>query len=192
MTQPNDSTRLIDRLDRDWQRPPYDSLAEAIVLWGLLRRPSVIGDYDLLPLLVMPEHRVIWQAMQRVHAAMPDATFGQFTLAWWDELERCRPNDWVALHQLVDDAWDDQSRRAQLEVAAALEGGDYEAAYADFVHDWSWWYERLKTVTDAREVISKSQEAASCAWRGDVDGARLALASLPKPRGLDVGMDLLA
>lgn len=177
--------RLLGLEDRASDTPPCDSLAEAIVLHGLLYRPYNLARYDVRPLLVFPEHRVCLAAMVRAYAITgEDAPWGRFYMRWMDELERLRPGCGHLLVTMLDTVADDEStwRWARYE-----ETRDDEPSDSIHDHDWNWWLERLKRVAEARRLIQSAQDIVDRAWRGDVDGAYAAVPTRPLP---DVGMDI--
>jgi hypothetical protein len=163
-----------DRRARD--APPVDSLAEAIVLNYLLLNREMIEATDLSRALVFPEHRWCWQAMLTVQQRAPDLSFGAFYLALIDELERSHPGQGFALVELLrvsdtehERGWDEY-RRANRD----------DLGRRDFHHGFSWWLARLRTISDLRQTIRASSEAAECAWREDLAGARRALSAVPR------------
>lgn len=158
----------MDRLERDWSAPPYDSLAESVVLWGLLMRPAEIKHYDVRSLLVYPEHGWCLDAMVAAESATRGQTWADFYLEWGKELERQHPGCGYALEALLD-------HTVMFDEARARESDPYSH------RDWTWWLERLKRVAEARRGIHVLQEAVDCLWRVDIDGAASAAAQMPRP-----------
>lgn len=120
--------------------------------------PGRIGQLDLGRDLWLPEHRVIWQAMTRLHMRSPCLGAGEFMLAMRQEMcalvcrngVDCGPERWGC----------DGFRYLQVL--------SYEAAS---LKDVGYWMARLERCTEARRLVDLAQEIASKAWRGDVDGA---------------------
>lgn len=169
--------------DRDPATPPCDSLAEAIVLEGILSHPERLV-HDVRPLLVFPEHRVCLDAMHRAYNAAPDAPWGRFYIRWLGELERAMPGHGAELETLLLDVGNEASRwrwtRYDEDRVAHVNASDYS-------HDWQWWLDRLKLIAEARRLIASAQEMAERAWRCDVDGA---YAAIPARAPADIGMEI--
>jgi hypothetical protein len=141
--------------------PPCDSLAEGVLLSYVLHHaPSKVVECDLLPLLVFPEHRLIWEVMQRAYR--PDETHAQFFLRWLNEAERTQPGLSGVLSG-VGESWARwPAHRLELDPAS------YESVST---MDWDWWLARLDRVGTARRLLEKNQRTTEHLWRGDVDGA---------------------
>lgn len=169
------------------EAPPCDSLAEAIVLNHLLHNHDLIDNIDLSHDLVFPEHRSLWQALMVVRQRSSDLSFGAFYLAWLDELELGHPGRSFALSELLmvgdvelDRGWADY-RHANRD----------DLCRRDYHHGFDWWLARLRKVAAARQMIKAAHDAVERAWHEDLDGARQALATAPKPAERDIGVDLL-
>jgi hypothetical protein len=143
--------------------PPCDSLAEAIVLHHLLIHPDLIGTVDLAPLLVFKEHQWCWQAMVRAHMRYPEMDCGDFWQPWLAELERLAPSKSLDLWDLLTHAaGEDQSARVWEEHGLRGSQAGVMAAHA---HDFNWWVERLKSITEARRGVQAAQRVAERWWR---------------------------
>lgn len=146
--------------DRAPDVPPCDALAEAVVLsYVLYHYPAKVVECELLPLLVFPEHRQLFQAMQ--HAYRADESHAQFYVRWLNEAERMQPG----LSNVLDGlgaSWSHWQAR-NLERDAGL--GSVSTM------DWEFWLARLRQVAAARRLLEDAQRMAERAWRGDVDGA---------------------
>jgi hypothetical protein len=155
---------MIDRLSletRPADVPPIDALAEAIVLSYVLHHaPQKVVECDLLPLLNFPEHRLLWQVMQRVYRA--DETHEQFYLRWLNEAERTQHG----LSDVLSGVGESWSRWQAHRLTLGPVGYGSVSTM-----DWDWWLARLQQVARARRLIEDAQRMAECAWRGDVDGA---------------------
>jgi hypothetical protein len=177
---------VIDRLARDIEAPPQDALAEAIVLRDLLDYPELIGQYDLAPLLVYPEHRQLWAAMARVHMRTPNLSMGEFYVAFLRELHASHPRQWRALSALMDDVYIDEDRWRQQQYENDPSRGTADFDMARHHHRFAWWYQRLEDCAEARRGIAAAQEMAERYWRLDIAGARAAVRLLPKPEPIRV------
>jgi hypothetical protein len=141
--------------------PPCDSLAEGVLLSYVLHHaPSKVVECDLLPLLVFPEHRLLWQVMQRVYRA--DETHEQFYLRWLNEAERTQQG----LSDVLSGVGESWSRWQAHRLTLGPVGYGSVSTM-----DWDWWLARLQQVATARRLIEDAQRMAEFAWRGDVDGA---------------------
>jgi hypothetical protein len=161
--------------------PPCDALAEAILLsYVLYHRPEHLVECDLLPLLVFPEHRLLWQVMQRAYR--PDETHAQFYLRWLNEAERTQRG----LSDVLSGVGESWSRWQ----AHRLEH-DTTGCESVSTIDWDWWLARLQQVATARRLIDENQRTMERLWSGDVDGAldlmRHAVLSVP---GDEPGMEI--
>lgn len=152
--------------------PPCDSLAEAVVLTRLMQHPDWISRYDVGRLLCFPEHRWIWQGMQRVRRAGTTDFFAR----WLRDAQEHHPEHWL---NLVDVLYPPD------EVARGWE--EYEAGddprRSSYDHPFEWWLKRLQRIAEARQLIRDAQRVAEHAWREDVDGARVVAAGM---RGREV------
>jgi hypothetical protein len=158
--------------DRAPEVPPCDALAEAVVLSYVLHHaPQKALECDLLPLLVFPEHREIWQAMRRVYRA--DESHERFYLRWLNEVERVRPGLSEVLLS-IGDSWSRWQHKR-------LERDPLCRSVSTL--DFDWWYARLQQVARARRLIEDAQRVAECAWRGDVDGAIEVVGAIDHGRG---------
>jgi hypothetical protein len=167
---------LMDRLARDWTAPPSDALAEAVVLHGLLYAPAQIARWDVLPLLVFPEHRLLLHALKEAYAATRGQSWGHFYIRWMDECEHVAPGRGRALEKLLEGVGEDHSEWQYRQARAAPFNG-----ILAHEHDWIWWLERLKACAEARRLVSVAQAMAERAWSVDVQGAqRVALQARPR------------
>jgi hypothetical protein len=173
---------VIDRLARDIEAPPQDALAEAIVLRDLLDYPELIGQYDLAPLLVYPEHRQLWAAMARVHMRTPNLSMGEFYVAFLRELHASHPRQWRALSALMDDVYIDEDRWRQQQYENDPSRGTADFDMGRHHHDLAWWFQRLEDCAEARGLISAAQQIAERAWSVDLEGARRVAAFAGRPR----------
>lgn len=176
-----------DRLERDWTAPPYDALAEAIVLRGLLLRPESIVDYDPALLLVFPEHRLILDCMKRAHAVTIGQSWGHFYIAWMDECEVAKPGHVRALVRVLDGVSDDESRWIWRDSERSRSQG---MGMADSHHDFQWWWQRLRDVAESRRILSSLSTAEDAAWKGDIDGARKAVQAIRQPPPAAIRIDI--
>jgi hypothetical protein len=175
----------MDRLARDWTAPPSDALAEAVVLHGLLYAPAQIARWDVLPLLVFPEHRLLLHALKAAYAATRGQSWGHFYIRWMEECERVAPGQGRALEKLLEGVGEDHSEWQYRQSCAAPFNG-----ILAHEHDWAWWYERLKQVAEARRLLSVTQEMTTALWRVDMAAARRAASRVTLSAGFDVGMEI--
>jgi hypothetical protein len=141
--------------------PPVDSLAECVVLWRLMRRPEQIDAYDVGPLLNFPEHRWIWAAMLRVHAAEPHADADAFFGLWLADIQQHHPEHWWNLVDLIFHK--DEAARSCEE--AYRDDPPGMVRWTAHYHTFDWWFARLKAIKEARDGIRAAQRIAERYWQ---------------------------
>lgn len=161
---------MKDRTVRDQERPPYDALAEAMVLHHLLLHPEEISQHRELDALLFgyPEHRWLWKAMQDARAA-ESATWRTFYLTFLRLLEQDHPGKSSLLANLLHGVLEDESRWCWQQFKRTCERDPRVSIHW---HGFDWWLNRLRQCADARRLIAEAQTMAERAWSGDVDGAR--------------------
>jgi hypothetical protein len=160
------------------EHPPADAAAEAALLNLVMIYPEQMATLDLGARLYLPEHRTLWQVMTRVWMRDGPLESGLWSLALYRELHvvcnggrhsgPCSPECRAGLY------WD------------VLCKGDVPFAGKP---DIDYWLDRLDRCVEARRLIEAAQFQAACAWRGDVDGARLAAqrsAAVKRDPGIEI------
>jgi hypothetical protein len=150
-----------DRVIRDQSAPPSDSLAEAVVLHAMLIKPERVGEHDLAPLLVLPEHRLCWRAMTMARMRVSTRDPASFAIHWLAALRELEPALWEPYARLVLCVEDDLSRRGWMEYDQA----DGERRRFDYTHDFGWWLARLERIAEARRGIEAAQQIAARYWQ---------------------------
>lgn len=104
------------------------------------------------------KHKALWRAMKRVAGPIsPD----RFVVLLLDELEAREPERWP-------DIWNSTMHAVEARVERVRDGEDFGS--------FGYWFARLEQFDEARRLVSQAQQVASRAWRGDVQGAKAALA----------------
>lgn len=136
---------------RDPEQPPCDSRAEDKLLSFLIMHPDRIGDVDLAPDIYFPEHRVIWQAMVRVHMRTPGLTFGHFLVALRRELHsmKCHGEPAIGPHEERCEGW------------RYLKVPTLDPSHPE---NLDYWRDRLRRCTEARRLIAAAQSIAERSW----------------------------
>lgn len=138
-------------------------LAEAIVLWHMLHRPTLVDSYpEVGTLLWKPEHKSIWEAYRSV----PERRLGYFEQAvyrhireqWPDHAERILSH----LDYVVEDwlAWQWQ----RYEVAS--QRGEWRFPH-EFQRGFDWWFRRLQQCADGRRMVGLAWQQIDAICRVD-------------------------
>lgn len=142
-------------------------MAEAVVLSRLLQFPERIDGCDLEPMLVFPEHRLIWRSLQAVRREYPQADRQAFFGCWLSHIQE----QWN-LVDLVQDRREWERAEEERDNARHADPSGFDPAWSSYYHTLDEWLARLRRIAEARGLISAAQRMAERAWREDVDGAR--------------------
>jgi hypothetical protein len=123
----------------------------------------LIDCYDLGPLLVFPEHRLIWQALVRTRARLRATDPGAFFAAWLDDLRDRHPDHWTALVDLTMCA--DREGAAGWHAYEPMRDDGLPRYAVD--HGFDWWLARLRNVAERRRLVGVLYQGITAAWSDD-------------------------